>query len=98
AEAAAQLGRAAVDPAGDVYSAACYLARCVPLAEKDAKLPEAKRQELARSYADRALDTLRQALKSGYKDIANMKKDPNLNPLRRRPDSQKLLQDLEKAK
>jgi serine/threonine-protein kinase len=98
AEAAAQLAQAAVDPAGDVYDAACLLARCVPLAEKDAGLPEAKRQELARSYADRALDALRRAVKSGYKDAARMKKDPALDPLRQRPDFQQLLQDLKKMK
>jgi serine/threonine-protein kinase len=98
AEASAQFAQAAVDRPTDLYNAACYLANCVPLAEKDSNLPEAKRQELARSYADRALDTLRQALKSGYKDLANMKKDPDLDPLRQRADFQKLLQDLEKAK
>jgi serine/threonine-protein kinase len=97
AEAAAQWAQAAVDPAGDEYNAACFLARCVPLAEKDATLPEARRQELAHSYADRAVDTLRQAVKNGFKDAAHLKKDPDLDPLRQRADFQQLLQDLEKS-
>jgi serine/threonine-protein kinase len=95
---AAEFARDCAQEKNSVYNAACYLARCVPLAEKDAKLPEAQRQELARSYADRALDTLRRAVQSGYKDVARIKKDPDLDPLRRRPDFQQLLQDLEKEK
>ena len=63
--------------------------------EHDAKLPNAKRQEVTRSYADRALATLRQAVQNGYKDAAHMKKDTDLDPLRSRPDFQKLLADLE---
>ena len=92
-----QLAEAAVDLAKDRYNAACFLAGCVPLAAKDAKLPEARRQELARGYADRALAALRQAVADGYRDAAHMKKDTDLDPLRARADFKKLLADLEKA-
>jgi tetratricopeptide (TPR) repeat protein len=95
--AADQLAEAAVDLAKDRYKAACVLAGCVPLAAKDAKLPEARRQELAKEYADRALAVLRQAVADGYKDAVQMHKDPALAPLRDRADFQKLLADLEKA-
>jgi serine/threonine-protein kinase len=98
AEAAADLARVAADPAGDAYKAAGFFARCVPLAGKDAKLPEAQRKELAQSYGDRALEALRQALAKGYKDAAHMKKDPDLDPLRGRDDFKKLLGELEAAK
>jgi tetratricopeptide (TPR) repeat protein/tRNA A-37 threonylcarbamoyl transferase component Bud32 len=98
AAAADRLAPLAVDPPNDLYNAACFLARCVPLAAKDDKLPEARRQELARDYADRAMTALRQAVARGFKDVAHLKKDRDLDPLRQRDDFQKLLADLEKAK
>jgi hypothetical protein len=70
----------------------------MPRAERDTKLPEARRQELARSYGDRAVAALRQALANGYKDIAHLKKDKDLDPLRRRDDFQKLLREVEPAR
>jgi hypothetical protein len=73
------------------------LSRCVPLAEKDAKLPEPRRKEVARSYGDRAMEVLRQALAKGYQDGAQLKKDTDLDPLRGRDDFQKLLAELDKG-
>jgi serine/threonine-protein kinase len=99
AMAADRLAQVAVDLPSDLYNAACYLARCGPLAEKDDKLPEAKRKELARQYVDRALATLGQAVDKGYKDVEHLKKDPDLDPLRGHDDYRKLLSDIEdKAK
>ena len=80
---------------GDAYNAACALAQCVPVVEKHTKLPENKRQELARSYADRALAMLGQAVAKGYKDAAHMKKDTDLDPLRSHPEFQELLKELD---
>jgi tetratricopeptide (TPR) repeat protein len=94
AEAAAELTRVAFDPAGNAFKAAEFFARCVPLAEKDARLLEGKRKELAKSYADQALAALRQAVGKGYRDAANLKKDPDLDPLRGRDDFQKLLAEV----
>jgi eukaryotic-like serine/threonine-protein kinase len=48
-------------------------------------------------YADRAMELLQKAIKAGYKDVAQMKKDTDLNALREREDFKKLLADLEKA-
>jgi hypothetical protein len=45
-----------------------------PRANKDAQLTEAKRKELAESYAQQALALLHQAVKLGFKDVALMKK------------------------
>lgn len=70
----------------------------MPLAEKDTQLPAAKRRDLAHSYADRAMALLRQAVAKGYKDAAHLKKDKDLDPLRSRPDFQKLLAELEQKK
>jgi serine/threonine-protein kinase len=97
AEAAADLARVAFEPASDPYKAAAFFSRCIPLPEKDGKLPEARRKELAQSYGDRALEALRQAVAKGYKDAAQMKKDPDLDPLRGRDDFQKLLAEVEAA-
>jgi serine/threonine-protein kinase len=95
ADTAVQVVKAAVNPAGDIYHAARIFARCVPLAEHDAQLPESQRKELAQTYADRALATLRQAVQKGYKDVANLKKDQDLDPLRSRDEFQKLVAELE---
>jgi serine/threonine-protein kinase len=97
ADAAADLTRIAFEPAGDAYKAAGFFARCVPLAQKDAKLSEAQRKELAKSYGDRAVGALRQAVAKGYKDAAHLKKDTDLDPLRDRDDFRKLLADLAAA-
>jgi tetratricopeptide (TPR) repeat protein/predicted Ser/Thr protein kinase len=98
AEAAAELARVAPEPAKDAYNAASFFSRCIMLAEKDRQLSEARRQELAKSYGDQAVQTLRQALAKGYKDIAHLQKDKDLDPLRPRPDFQKLLAGLENGK
>ncbi len=50
-----------------------------------------KKQE----YANRAMELLRKAADAGWKDAAHMQKDPDLDPLRKRADFQKLLADLE---
>ncbi len=52
------MARAAVLGPPDFYQAACYLARCVPLTEKDEKLPEAKRTEMARAALRQAIARL----------------------------------------
>jgi serine/threonine-protein kinase len=97
AVAAADLARVAHEPAADAFKAAGLLSRCVPLAERDSKLPEGQRKELAQSYADQALAALRQAVAKGYKDADHLKKDPDLDPLRGRDDFLKLLAELEAA-
>jgi tetratricopeptide (TPR) repeat protein len=84
------------DPPNDTYDAACFLCHCATLVEKDNKLDEAKRAEFAKSYADKAMELLQQAVARGYKDAAHMKKDPDLEPLRAREDFKKLLASLEK--
>jgi hypothetical protein len=50
---------------------------------------------LKERYANRALDLLRQAVQKGYKDVAHMKKDTDLDPLRQRADFQQLIRELE---
>jgi serine/threonine-protein kinase len=95
ADAADQLVQAAVEPTGDVYNAGCFLARCVPLAERDSKLTLSERQERAQAYANRAVAALRHAIQNGFKNVPHMRKDPNLDPLRSKPEFQQLLKELE---
>ncbi len=95
AEAAGQFLQMAVEPPRDAYTAACLLAGCVRLAARDECLPEGKRQEQATTYGDRAVAALRQAVAKGAKEVAQMRKDPLLDPLRPREDFQKLVAGLE---
>jgi tetratricopeptide (TPR) repeat protein len=95
AETASKLAQCTFDPRADSYDSGCLLSRCIPLGEKDTRLSESKRKELVKTYADQAMDRLRQAVKAGWKDAAHMKKDTDLDPLRGREDFQKLLAELE---
>ena len=95
AEAAAQFLQVGVEPPRDAYTAACLFAGCVRLAAQDERLPEAKRQELARTYGDSAIAALRQAIEKGAKEVAQIKTDKSLDPLRSRQDFKKLLVELE---
>jgi hypothetical protein len=97
----AEAAKAATAEAGvkfplELMRGAACLARGVSLAEDDAALPEAQRAELARSYADRAMTTLRLAVEHGYKDAARLKTDPYFASVRSRPDFQEVLAGLEK--
>jgi serine/threonine-protein kinase len=98
AETAAQILHLGYDPATDAYSTACALSLCVPLAAHDAELAEAPRKEQSRRYADSAMQALRRALTKGYKDLASLKTDADLNPLRTREDFKRLLNELEQGR
>ncbi len=88
ARAAAELPR--LDPEGwrAYRRAAGFLARCVPLAELDTRLSENERRALARTYADRAMTWLREAIRRGLLEIDQLREAPDLAPLRLRPDFQ----------
>jgi serine/threonine protein kinase len=76
------------------YEAARLLTRCVPLAEKDGKLSEVERQQLAQAYAGRAVELMGETIRKGYKDLDWLRKDPGLDVLRSRDDFKKLLHEL----
>jgi serine/threonine protein kinase len=82
-------------PAKAIYDLACIYCLCVPLAARDADLSAAKRGEVAERYAARTVALLRQATQAGYKDLAQLRKDAFLNPLRQREDFTKLIAELE---
>jgi serine/threonine protein kinase/predicted RNA polymerase sigma factor len=80
----------------DAYNAACLLSLCVPIVAKHDKLDDKQRKEAAQFYGDAAMKLLSEAVSKGYKDVANMKKDTDLDPLRQREDFQKLIAELER--
>jgi serine/threonine protein kinase/tetratricopeptide (TPR) repeat protein len=88
-------GRRQDDPQGLVR-----IARELCLAAKEVaagnEMPgEAERAEQA-GYADLAWTTLKQALAAGYRDLEDLSKNPDLMPLRDRPEFKTILNDLRK--
>jgi tetratricopeptide (TPR) repeat protein len=75
-------------------TAVVFLARCVPLAEKDPALTAANRAETAREYADQALAELRQAIAKGFRDGQALEQEPALAPLRSREEFGQIVTEL----
>jgi serine/threonine protein kinase/WD40 repeat protein len=69
-----------------LYNCACVCALAARAVRADAALAE--------RYAARAVALLRQAVKAGYKDEQQLRKDPDLDALRRREDFLQLQRDL----
>ena len=84
------------DSQEDYRLAAVILARCVPLATKDTKLPEGERKKQSEDYASRSVQQLRQAVERGYADLVQLKTAAVFAPLRTRDDFQKLVAEVEK--
>jgi hypothetical protein len=70
-----------------LYKAACVYALASLCVKEDPKLAE--------RYASRAVELLRQLVAKGYKSVAYMKKDTDLDGLRGRDDFKKLMAQLE---
>ncbi len=83
------------NPPADAYAAACMLSGNIPFQAKHGNLDPKQRQQAVRFYGDAAMKFLRDAVSKGYKDVAKMKKDTDLDPLRQREDFQKLVAELE---
>ena len=88
--------------AEDRYQLAVNLSRCLSLVgassetglpEDDAKLAPGERLR-RKLYGNRAVAILGQAVKEGLTNPERIQSDPELNPLRGRPDFQKLLDEL----
>ncbi len=79
------------DSATECYRGGAFLARCVPLAAADARLDANRRTDLARTYADRAIELLRESLRKGYSGIDALKSDRCFDALRSRGDFRDLL-------
>jgi len=66
ADAARSLAEGHRERAQDCYYAACFLARCVPLVEKDARIVDAAvRRTIAQQYVETAVSMLKKSIESG---------------------------------
>ena len=79
------------DSGPQCFRAGALLAQCVPLPAADARLTDVRRSELAKTYADRAVELLREAKKRGHQDIEGLKSDHTFDRIRSRADFQVLL-------
>jgi tetratricopeptide (TPR) repeat protein len=82
---------APTDPDG-LYSLACYRAITAAVLRGRDKSPENAKQ--ANVEADRAMSWLKRAVAAGFKNVAHMQKDKDLDALRDRADFWKLLAEL----
>jgi tetratricopeptide (TPR) repeat protein len=96
AKAAAHLVHDPYASSREHYQIACLIGRCMALAGKDSKLPQAKRAEVVSLYGYDALWALRDAIREGYRDVAQLERDPDLDPLRARDDFKSLVAELKK--
>jgi hypothetical protein len=80
-----------------LYDLACVCSLASAAVKPAAADANAKSQKLKEQYAMRALELLRQAIAKGFKDVAHMKKDTDLDPLRQRDDFKKLVAEMEKT-
>jgi serine/threonine protein kinase len=78
--------------ADSLYNAACFRAVTAGVFKL---IPDADATRLANEQADQAMAWLQQALAAGFKNVAHMKKDQDLDALRQRPDFMRLLSALE---
>jgi tetratricopeptide (TPR) repeat protein/tRNA A-37 threonylcarbamoyl transferase component Bud32 len=90
----AELAAVPVHEPVERYDAACYLARCVSVLRAKGGSPDGPLAARERVYADRAMANLRQSTEEGFRLFAHMDRDPDLDPLRDRPDFRLLMLDL----
>jgi serine/threonine protein kinase/tetratricopeptide (TPR) repeat protein len=83
------------DPPADTYNAACALALCVPIIQKNQQATKEARDKQVAFYGDEAMQMLQDAVAKGFKNAAHMKQDPDLRALGERNDFKKLLANLE---
>ena len=83
-ETAESIARLGFEPAADSYASARAFSRSIPRAGRADPL----------RFADRAMAKLTKAVAAGYRDVATLRKEPALDPLRSRPDFQALMMDL----
>jgi hypothetical protein len=94
-EAAGKLRDLGWDPPANAYDAAAGLALCIPIVREDDQATTASRDQLASYYGDAAMAMLRQAVAKGYKDLAHLNGNQDLDSLRGRDDFKQLVAELE---
>jgi hypothetical protein len=89
-----RLERSTLTAPGGLYNLACLYSVLGDLGPLDKTLPAYQTQREQAAGADRAMAALHRAVDAGWTDVAHMKHDTDLDPLRSRPDFQGLLLDL----
>ncbi len=74
---------------------AAALSRCLPLVKEDNHLTPEKKKELTELYGNRAMTFLKEGLTLGFTDVNLLKTAAVFEPLHKRKDFQKLVQELE---
>jgi serine/threonine protein kinase len=93
--AAAKLWQMYPDRPEGYFSAAWFLARSVPLGQRDGSLAAPTRQEVAEAYARRAVELLRQTVARGFRDVRELRANEGFRSIRQRDDFQALLDKLD---
>jgi hypothetical protein len=83
------------DPAKEYCLAAQCMAHCLVLARSAANLSPQERTARAQEYGDKSMHFLQKAVDKGYRDVKNLKRSLDLEPVRSREDFQHLIADLE---
>ena len=85
-----------IEPNGfeEPSEAAGILCRCAQLCRDDPKVPETEREALARTYADRAMDALRTAIRNGFRDANLLKTADTYEPIRSRDDFRRVVREI----
>ncbi len=83
-----------IEPSGyeEAYESARFLCRAIPLCRQDRRIPAEERENLAQSYADRAIAALETASHSGFHDLNELKTSHIYDPLRGRPEFASIVQ------
>jgi tetratricopeptide (TPR) repeat protein len=104
ASAAAEARELVANPEGSgdvVFNAATALAQACKAAAGDQRLDSPDRSRVAEGYAREAIAALRKLKEAGYfaapEHVGNLRGDPDLEPLRRREDFQRLLREVSEA-
>jgi hypothetical protein len=77
-----------------LYNLACAFAQCSAGGHGGGRDLDAAGRCAGREYADRAMELLRRAIATGYANVALIRRDLDLDPLRTRRDFRELLLDL----
>jgi eukaryotic-like serine/threonine-protein kinase len=85
-----------IEPKGfeESFESVGFLCRCAQLCRADPAVPVTEREGLARTYADRAMDALRTAVRNGFRDAKLLQTAATYEPLRSRDDFRRLLAEL----
>ncbi len=86
----------AIEPHGfeEAHEAAGLLCRCIVLCREDQGTSAAERDRLARGFSDQAITALQTAVRSGFRDLDELKSSRVYDPLRDRPEFARVVHDV----